>query len=172
VGFGAQNLVRDIINGVEVLVENQYGRGDFVRIRSVTGGSYGGVVEDMNLRRTVLRDVDGSLHFVSHGQVEVASNLTRGYSRLTLNVAVAYSADLDKVFAIIERVGGELAADPLFAARIREAPRALAIDKMGEATVEVRVDAVTEPGEQLAVSGELRRRLKQAFDAEGVKLRD
>ena len=172
VGFGAQNIVRDVINGIEILMENQYGRGDFVRMRSTTGGSYGGVVEDINLRRTVLRDTDGSVHFISHGQIEAATNLTRGSSGLGFKVVVEYSEDLGRVFALIDRVGQELAAAAEFASLVKQAPRAGGVDRLGETSVEVRVEGVTEPGEQWRVASELRRRLKAAFDAEGIRGRD
>ncbi len=172
VGFGAQNLVKDIINGLEILIENQYAHGDYVHVRTTTGGNVSGVVEDINLRRSVLRDEDGRVHFISHGSLEVVSNDTRGYSRVGFNVVVAYNEDIDKVSEVIDRVGLELAADPQFAARIREAPRSAGIDRIAEGSVAVRVTAVTEPGEQGAVGRELRRRLKQAFDAAGIRVRD
>jgi small conductance mechanosensitive channel len=172
VGFGAQNLVRDVINGLEILIENQYGRGDFVRLRTTTGGSISGNVEDINLRRTVLRDFDGAAHFIAHGSVEVSSNLTRGFSRVYFTVAVPYDSDLDRVFAIIDRVGRELVADPEFAGRLRQPPQAGGIDKIGETSIEVRVTGATEPGEQWVVAMELRRRLRAAFDSEGIRIRD
>ena len=166
VGFGAQNLVRDVINGLEILIENQYARGDYVRLGSVSG-----VVEDINLRRTVLRDFDGNVHFVSHGHIDVASNFTRGASRVNFNVFVSYGVDLERVFAVIDRAGAELAADAEYAPLIRKAARAAGVDAFGEASLQVRVEGVTEPGEQWRVAGELRRRLKLAFDAEGISLR-
>jgi small conductance mechanosensitive channel len=91
---------------------------------------------------------------------------------VNFNVAVAYSADLDKVFAVIDRVGKEMAADASYRLLVLEAPRAAGVDKLGESTVEVRVTGVTAPGEQWAVAGELRRRLKHAFDSEGIRIKD
>jgi small conductance mechanosensitive channel len=170
VGFGAQHLVRDVITGIEILMENQFGRGDFVRMRSTTGGSYSGVVEDINLRRTVLRDTDGSVHFISHGQIEAATNLTRGQSGLAFNVVVAYSEDLDRVFEVIDRVGQEVARDPEYGPRIRQVPRAAGVERLAGASVEVKVEGITEPGEQWRVAAELRRRLKAAFDAAGIRV--
>jgi small conductance mechanosensitive channel len=167
IGFGAQNLVRDVINGLELLIENQYGRGDFVKLGAVSG-----IVEDVNLRRTVLRDFDGVVHFVSHGQIDIASNYTRGYSRLRLSIAVPYGSDLDRVTEIIDSVGRDVAGDPVFATLLRQAPRAAGIERIGETTVEVGLTALTEPGEQWAVAGELRRRLKTAFDAADIQIRD
>jgi small conductance mechanosensitive channel len=159
VGFGAQHLVRDVINGLEILIENQYGRGDFVKL-----GSISGVVEDINLRRTVVRDDEGVVHFIAHGPVEVASNYTRGYSRINFTVGVANTADLDRVYETIETVGAQLAADSDYAPLIREAPRPAGVERLGEANLEVRVTGMTEPGAQWRVAGELRRRLKKALD--------
>ncbi len=163
IGFGAQNLVRDVINGLFILLENQYGKGDVVTIAGVSG-----LVEDINLRRTVLRDFDGAVHFIAHGQVQTSSNQTKGFSRVNLNVSVGYDADLEKAFAVIDRVGQEMASDASLGPKIREAPRAERVERLGDTTVDIRVTAVTEPMEQWSVMGELRRRLKTALDAEGV----
>lgn len=159
VGFGAQNLVKDIINGAFILIENQYARNDVVRIANLSG-----LVEDMNLRRTVLRDLDGTVHFIPHNQVNTASNLTKGFSRINFNVRVPYSADLDSVFDIIDRVGTELSRDPAYAHLIKDPPHALRIDAFAEQGVEIKVLGETLPTEQWSISGEMRRRLKRAFD--------
>lgn len=172
IGFGAQSAVRDLINGLEILIENQYGKGDFVRLRTNTGGTINGNVEDINLMRTVLRDFDGSVHFISHGSVEVSSNLTRGFSRVYFTVAVPNDSDLTRVFEVIDEVGRDLAADPEFANRLRQPPQAGGIDRLGETSMEIRVAGATEPGEQWVVATELRRRLRLAFDEAGIKLRD
>jgi small conductance mechanosensitive channel len=172
VGFGAQNLVKDLINGVEILTENQYAQGDYVGIRTATGGSVNGIVEDVNLRRTVLRDFEGNVHFVAHGQIDVASNYTKGFSRVVLNLAVANSADLGRVYQLVRTAGEEMKSDAAFGPMLREAPAAAGIDRLGEASLEVRVEAVTEPGDQWRVASELRRRLKLALDAAGIKSRD
>jgi small conductance mechanosensitive channel len=166
-GFGAQNVVKDVINGLEILIENQYGRGDYVKL-----GAFSGIVEDINLRRTVLRDFDGNVHFVSHGQVEVTSNFTRGYSRVVLNLVVPAASDLSRVFSLVDEAGAELAADEAFAGRVRQPPIAAGLDRLNDGYVEVRVTGVTEPGEQWQVAAELRLRLKRAFDAEGIAVRD
>ncbi|HEY7466940.1 MAG TPA: mechanosensitive ion channel family protein [Dehalococcoidia bacterium] len=165
VGFGAQNLVKDVINGLFILVENQYGRNDVVTIAGVTG-----LVEDINLRRTTLRDLDGTVHFVPHSQVEVASNWTKGYSRVNLDVAVTYESDLDRVIEVINRVGRELAEDPAFAARIKQAPHVLRVDSFTDGGISLKVIGDTAPIEQWTVMGELRLRLKRAFDAEGIAM--
>jgi small conductance mechanosensitive channel len=172
VGFGAQNVVRDLINGIEILAENQYGRGDFVRLRTTTGGTISGLVEDVNLRRTMLRDDDGAAQFVPHGAIEVASNLTRGESRVSFNVTVPYGADLDRVFSVIDAAGAALAADPAYAGLVLDTPRATGIDRLSDTTVEVRVRGSVAPGEQWRIASDLRRRLKLALDAAGIISRD
>ena len=163
VGFGAQNLVRDVINGIFILVENQYGKGDVVEAANITG-----LVEDLNLRRTVMRDLDGTVHFIPHSQITTVSNLTKGFSRVNLNVAVAYESDLDHVIKVIDRVGVELSEDPAFAHLIKDAPHVLRVDNLGESSIEVKIIGETAPIEQWAVMGELRLRLKRAFDEEGI----
>ena len=166
VGLGAQSLVRDTINGLFILVENQYGKGDVVRLAGV-----GGLVEDVNLRRTVLRDLDGAVHSIPNGQVAVSSNLTRGWSRVNMNVRVAYGEDLDRVTAVIDRVAQGMAQDPDFAPMVLNAPRALRVDGFDEFGVQVKIMGETQPMRQWEVTGELRRRLKKAFDEEKIEIR-
>jgi small-conductance mechanosensitive channel len=161
-----------VINGIEVLTENQYARGDYISIRSATGGSVSGIVEDINLRRTVLRDFDGNMHFISHGQVDFSSNHTKGFSRVVLNLSIANSADLDRVYLVIGRVGAEMMKDPTYGRMLRESPHAAGIERLGDTSIELRIEGATEPGDQWRVAGELRRRLKLALDAEEIKSRD
>jgi small conductance mechanosensitive channel len=109
IGFGAQTLVKDFINGFFILVENQYDIGDTVRIAGVQG-----VVENMTPRRTVLRDADGTVHTVPSSAIQVVSNLTRDWTQINLQVSVAYAVDSDRVIALLKQVGDELARDPAF----------------------------------------------------------
>lgn len=165
VGFGAQKLVQDVINGLFIVLENQYRKGDVVRIAGVAG-----LVEDVNLRRTVLRDLDGIVHHVPNGDVRVASNFTSEWSRVNLDVTVAYDADIDKARAIIDELGRDLAADPVFGPMITEPPRFLRVDKLAETGVVIKVLGVTKPIKQWDVMGELRRRLLLAFAREGIRI--
>ncbi len=165
VGFGAQNLVKDIINGMFILIENQYGVGDVVTIASITG-----VVEDLNLRRTILRDLDGTVHSVGHGQVDITSNWTKSYSRVNLNVGVAYDSNLDHVIQVINRVGKELADDPDYSSKITDPPHVLRVDNFGDSSIDLKIIGETAPIEQWGIMGELRLRLKKAFDAEGIEI--
>lgn len=165
IGFGAQGLVKDIIAGIFVILEGQYRVGDVVGVAGVSG-----LVEDINLRRTVLRDWDGAVHYVPNGEIKVASNFTRERSRVNMNVSVGYREDLDRVMAVIDRVGKELAADPAWAPQIISPARSLRVDKFGDSGIEVKITGETQPGKQWDVMGELRLRLKRAFDQEGIEI--
>lgn len=165
VGFGAQSLVKDTINGLFILVENQYAKGDVINIAGV-----GGLVEDVNLRRTVLRDLDGAVHSIPHSEVAKSSNLTRGWSRVNMNVGVAYGEDLDRVMAVIDRVGQELAEDQDFGPLVLEPPRALRVEAFGDSGIEIKILGQTQPIRQWDVMGEMRKRLKRAFDEEGIEI--
>ena len=165
IGFGAQSLVKDTINGLFILADNQYSKGDVVTVAGISG-----LVEEVGLRRTVLRDLDGVVHYVPNGAITVASNLTQEWSRVNLNVSVAYGEDIDRVFAIIDRVGRDLAADPQFAPLIISPPRALRVESMSETGVAIKVLGDTQPVRQWEVTGELRRRLIRAFLEENVRV--
>jgi moderate conductance mechanosensitive channel len=164
-GFGAQSLVKDVISGLFILVENQYAKGDVVNVAGV-----GGLVEDVNLRRTVLRDLDGAIHSIPNGQVEVASNLTRSWSRANMIVTVSYSEDMDHVFEVVNGVGKAMQDDPDWAGDIVEAPKVLGVEAFGDSGIDIRILGVTQPIRQWDVMRELRRRLKRAFDEAGIEI--
>jgi small conductance mechanosensitive channel len=164
-GFGAQSLVKDVLTGLFILIENQYSKGDVVTVAGISGQ-----VEEVGLRRTVLRDLDGVVHHVPNSQIGVASNLTQEWSRVNLNVSVAYGEDLDRVFEVINRVGRELAADAEFGPLILTAPQVLRVDAFGESGIAIKVLGDTEPIRQWEVMGELRKRLIRAFLEEGVRV--
>ena len=165
VGFGAQSLVKDYISGLFILIENQYSKGDVIRIADVSG-----TVEDIDLRRTILRDLDGVVHSVPNGEITVASNMTQSESRVNTVIGVSYGDDLDHVFEVINRIGQELANDPAWSEAITGAPKVLGVDGFGDSSVDIRVLGETEPGRQWEVLRELRLRLKKAFDAEGIEI--
>lgn len=165
IGLGAQSMIKDIIAGVFVLMENQYRVGDVVNI-----ADKGGIVEDINLRRTILRDLDGIVHVVPNGEIRVASNLTKEWSRVNHNISVAYGEDLDHVFSVINRVGKELAEDPRWAPYIIIPPSALRVDNLGDSGIDIKILGDTKPIRQWDVMGELRKRLKKAFDEEGIEI--
>jgi small-conductance mechanosensitive channel len=164
-GFGAQSLVKDVLSGLFILIENQYSKGDVVTVAGISG-----LVEEVSLRRTVLRDLDGIVHHVPNGQISVASNLTQEWSRVNMNVSVAYGEDLDKVFEVINRVGREMAADAEFGPLILKPPQVLRVDAFEDSGIAIKILGDTEPIRQWDVMGELRKRLKKAFDEEGIEI--
>ncbi len=117
VGFGAQSLVRDYLNGALILIENQFSKGDVVTLAGVSGE-----VEDFSLRRTTLRDLDGVVHTVPNGEIRVASNKTRVWARINLDVTIAYGTDIERATVVVNDVGTEMAADPAWRRRVMEAP--------------------------------------------------
>jgi len=165
VGFGAQSLVKDIISGLFILLDNQYSKGDVVTLAGISG-----LVEDVGIRRTVLRDLDGIVHYIPNGEIAVASNFTQEYSRVNLNVGVSYSEDLDHVIEVINRVGEELAADPEWEPFILTPPKSWGVDNFGDSGIDIKIVGDTKPIKQWDVMRELRKRLKKAFDQEGIEI--
>lgn len=165
IGFGAQSLIRDLLNGLFILLEDQYNKGDWVQIAGING-----LVEDVNLRRTVLRDLDGMVHSIPNGEVKIASNYTRDWARVNLNIPVAYGEDLDRVTEVINRVGKELAEDEILGPMIIGAPKVLRVDNFGDSGIDIKVVGETKPMKQWEVTGELRKRVKKAFDEEGIEI--
>ena len=165
IGFGAQYLIRDLIAGTFIILENQYRVGDVARVADIAG-----LVEEVTLRKTVLRDLDGIVHHVPNGEIRVASNFTRHFARVNLDVSVAYSTDLDHAISVINRVGKELAEDEKWRNVIKSPPQVLRVDNLGDSGIDIKILGDVKPMQQWAVMGELRLRLKKAFDAEGIEI--
>lgn len=165
IGFGAQSLIKDVLAGIFVILENEYRVGDVVRIADVTG-----LVEDINLRRTVLRDMDGIVHYVPNGEIRVASNFTKEWSRVNLDISVSYKEDLDRVMEVINRVCEELSKDPKWAPVIINAPKAVRVNKLGDSGIDIKIVGEVKPMRQWEVMGELRKRIKKTFDIEGIEI--
>jgi small conductance mechanosensitive channel len=165
VGFGAQYMIRDLIAGIFIIWENQYRVGDVAKIADITGE-----VEEVHLRKTVLRDLDGVVHHIPNGEIKVASNYSRHFSRVNLNIPVAYGTDLDHAIKVINRVGQELAADKDWAKRIMTPPKVHRVANLGESGIDLKILGDVKPLEQWNVMGELRLRLKKAFDKEGIEI--
>jgi len=165
VGFGAQYLIRDLIAGFFIIMENQYRIGDVAKIADIAG-----LVEEINLRKTVLRDLDGIVHHVPNGEIRVASNYTRHFSRVNLDVTVAYGTNLDHAIDVLNRVGHELAADENWSPLIKSAPQVLRVNNLGDSGIDIKVLGDVKPLQQWAVTGELRKRIKEAFDEEGIEI--
>lgn len=165
VGFGGQYLIRDLITGMFIIIENQYRLGDIIAVEQVCGE-----VEDITLRKTTLRDVDGVVHHVPHGELKIISNRSKSFSRVNVDVGIAYSADIDQAKEVVGRVGEDLAADPEWKEVILVPPRFLRVEELADSAVILRVTGDTSPGEQYRVAGELRKRIKEAFDREGIEI--
>jgi len=158
IGFGAQTLVKDVINGFFILLENQYDLGDVVRIAGVKG-----TVEAMSMRSTTLRDDDGTIHVVPNSEIHIVSNTTRDWSQLTMRVVVAFGEPSEKIMKLLREVSDEIKNDPLFADDIVSDIQIPGIDRVGNGEAEYLVLVKTRPTKQYPVSRELRRRIKECF---------
>ena len=155
--LGAQHLVRDYVAGAFILIENQYSKGDFVRIAGVSGQ-----VEDVSLRRTTLRDADGTVHYVPHGLIETSSNLTRTWAGIDLEVPVPYDEDLSRVVDTVDEAGRGFAEDHEWRRRVLETPRVSHIERLAEGGIVLKVKGSVAAPHRFEANGELRRRI---FDA-------
>ena len=164
IGFGAQTLVHDFINGFFILLENQYDIGDTIRVAGVKG-----TVERMSLRNTVLRDEDGTVHIVPNSSIQIVSNNTRDWSQLALRVVVAYSEPSDKVVKLLTEIGEEVRHDPAYADDVVSDIQVPGIDRVGSGEAEYLMLIKTRPNKQYAVSRELRRRIKECFEKNNVQ---
>lgn len=164
VGFGAQTLVKDFINGFFILVENQYDIGDKVGIAGVQG-----VVEAMTLRRTVVRGDDGALYTVPSSEIKIVTNLTRDWAQLAMHISVGYGANSDRVIQLLNDISDDMAHDPQFADMIVAKPEVPGIEKVSGTEVDYLLLVKTKPGMQYPVSRELRRRIKAAFEKNKIE---
>lgn len=164
-GFGGQYLIRDIITGLFIILESQYRIGDSIAVDGVSGA-----VERISLRMTTLRDMDGTVHHIPHGEIKRVSNKSKAFSRINLDVGVSYSADLSKVVAVINETGIAFAAEKEFAEFMIDAPHFLRVQDLGDSSVVVKIVGDTLPGKQWMLMGELRLRIKNAFDKAGIEI--
>ncbi len=162
VGFGAQSLVKDVISGFFILFEDQFGVGDVVKI-----GDFSGVVEQMTLRATVLRNLEGQVYVVPNGNVQNVIVMTKDWARAVLDVTLRYEEELSKIFAALERVGKKLAED--WPDRVLETPTILGVEKLDDSGVTVRSIVKTPPFKHGEVLREWRRRVKEEFDRSGIR---
>jgi small conductance mechanosensitive channel len=162
-GFGSQSLVKDFLSGVFILVEDQFGVGDIVDL----DGQAAGVVDAVSLRTTRLRAVDGTLWHVTNGEIRRVGNKSQHWSRALIDIEVAYDTDLDHVEAVIAAVAEEVAVND---ADVIEQPEVWGVEQLGANGVSIRLVVKTRPSEQFRVSRELRRRIKAAFDREGIEI--
>ncbi|UCB52136.1 MAG: mechanosensitive ion channel family protein [Candidatus Zixiibacteriota bacterium] len=165
IGFGAQTLVKDFLTGFFILMENQYRVGDVVKI-----GDHAGLVEKINMRTTILRDLEGVVHTVPNGEVQSVKNLTHGWSRVVLNIGVAYKENVDQVIEVLQEVGKTMRGEERYCQLMLDDPQVLGVDNFGESEVTIKMIAKTLPLKQWEVARELRRRIKYAFDQKGIEI--
>jgi len=165
IGFGAQSLVADFIAGVFVIIEDQYGVGDWVDV-----GSASGTVERVSLRTTVLRDAHGTVWVVPNGEIRRVGNSSQLWARTVLDLEVAYDTDIDKAATIIKDVADQLWEEQLEVATILEEPVVSGVQSFGADSIAIRLSVKTEPGEQWSTGRILRARIKKAFDTYGIEI--
>lgn len=165
VGFGAQSLVKDVITGFFIVMENQMRVGDIVTVNGT-----GGLVEAMTLRTVVLRDVGGIVHIFPNGSINTVSNATRGWSAYVFDLGIAYREDPDVAIAAIRTVCDQMKADPVFGPKLIADPEIFGVDKLGDSAVIIKGRLKTLPIMQFEVGREFLRRIKKQFDALGIEI--
>jgi len=165
IGFGAQSLVKDVISGFFILLEDQIRVGDVVQI-----AGKGGLVERVNLKTTILRDLAGNVHYVPNGQIDVVTNMTKDYSRYVFDVGVAYREDVDVVIGVIKEVDEELRNDPEYKDDIIEPIEILGLDQFADSAIIIKARTTTMPIKQWRVGREFNRRLKKKFDERDIEI--
>ena len=165
IGFGAQKLVQDFLSGIFMLIEDQFGVGDIVDVGEATG-----VVEAVNLRTTRIRDLNGTLWHVPNGEIRRVGNKSQTWARAVIDIDVAYDTDLDKATAVIKEVADGLWGEDVAHATVLEEPEVMGVESFGPDAISFRLIMKVEPAEQFAVAREIRRRLKDAFDREGIEI--
>ena len=165
VGFGAQNLVADVISGFFILLEDQVRVGDVVQLNDK-----GGLVERITLRMIILRDFGGNVHFVRNGKIDVVTNMTKEYSQYVFDIGVAYREDVDEVTKVIKSVGEEMQKDPEFKEDILAPVEVVGLDKFGDSAIVIKARIKTKPIKQWRVGREFNGRLKKKFDQQGIEI--
>lgn len=169
VGFGAQSAIRDFLAGIFVLAENQYRVGDIITLRPA-GVEISGIVEDITIRITRLRDLDGNIHIVQNGSANAVTNMSFGFANVNVDVLVAYDSDVNKVEKVMNDVGCSMSDDPEWAGAIVEPIQFLRVDGFEDSGVRIKALGKVEPAMQWDVAGEFRRRLKDGFEKHGIKI--
>jgi small conductance mechanosensitive channel len=165
IGFGAQTLVRDVISGFFLIIEDQVRVGDVAVVNDI-----GGLVEQINMRTIVLRDLNGSVHVIPNGEIKTLSNRTKDFSYYVIELGVDYDEDTDRVVAAVRKAGAELASDPVHGPNMLEGVEIMGVDDFKDSAISLKFRVKTVPLKQWEVGRELRRRIKRAFDAEGIRI--
>lgn len=163
-GFGAQSVIKDLLTGLFIIIENQYRVGDVVDIDGATG-----TVEQITIRSTIVRDADGNVHYIPNGTITHVINKTMGYSKVNFTIAVPAETSVDSLSEIINQVGEKLATEPKWKDKVLEPPHFLNISNFTDTILEARIIGKTQPSEQWAVTGELRKRLLATLPKHDIK---
>ena len=164
VGFGAQSLVKDVLSGFFILLEDQIRVGDVVDIAGKSG-----LVEKINLKITILRDLAGNVHYIPNGQISIVTNMTKGYSRYVFDIEISYDQDVDEVLQVMQEVDESLRSDPAFKDDIIEPLEILGLDRFADSAVIVKARTTTKPIKQWGVAREFNRRLKKKFEEKNIE---
>lgn len=167
VGFGAQSAIKDFLAGIFIIAENQYRVGDIVTLHAASK-DISGIVEDISVRITRLRDLDGNLHIIQNGEARVVTNQSFGYANVNVDIRVPYEADIDKIEVLINKVGEEMQANEAWAPHIFEPIQFFRVDGFEDSAVRVKAFGKVEPAMQWDIAGEFRRRLKKSFEKHGI----
>jgi small-conductance mechanosensitive channel len=165
IGFGAQSLVKDVISGFFLILENQYRIGDVIEVGGVSG-----LVESVTLRKTVLRDLEGRVHTIPNGEIKVVTNFSKEWSRAVVDIGVSYREDIDQVIAVLSQIGKELSEEEPYKSAVLEPMQILGVEKFKESEIVIRMIVKTVPLKQWEVSRELKRRIKVRFDEKGIQI--
>ncbi|HUV29981.1 MAG TPA: mechanosensitive ion channel family protein [Acidobacteriota bacterium] len=165
VGFGAQNLVQDVISGFFILLEDQIRVGDVVQI-----AGKGGLVEKVNLKMTVLRDLAGNVHYVRNGHIDIVTNMTKEFSQYVFDIGIAYREDVDEVISIIKEVDAQLREDPQFRDDILRPMEVFGLDQFADSALIIKARTTTRPIKQWRIAREFNRRLKKVFEEKNIEI--
>jgi small-conductance mechanosensitive channel len=164
-GFGAQSLVKDVVSGFFIILEDHYRIGDAINVAGVSG-----LVESVSLRKTVLRDLNGNVHTIPNGEIKVVTNLSKEWSRAVVDIGISYREDIDQIISLLSEIGKELADEEPYKSAILEPMEILGVEQFKESEIIIRMIMKTVPLKQWEVSRELRRRIKNRFDKKGIQI--
>jgi small conductance mechanosensitive channel len=165
VGFAAQSIIRDYFHGFFILMEDWYRVGEVATVAGI-----GGLVTEITLRRTVLRDLNGTMHVIPNGKIELASNMARDWARINLDISVGYGENLDRVVEVINDVCKEIQDDPELGQQLTSDLQVVRVNNLGDHGIDIKIMGDTKPMQQWSLSGELRKHLKDRFDQEGIEI--
>jgi small conductance mechanosensitive channel len=165
VGFAAQNIIRDYFHGFFIIMEDWFRVGEVATCSGQTG-----VVDSMGLRRTVLRDLNGTMHVIPNSRIDQTSNMAREWARINLDISVGYGENLDKVFQVLTDVCTKFKDDPEWGSSMLTTPEAVRVNNLGDSGIEIKIMGDTKPMQQWSLMGELRKRIKERFDEEGIEI--